>query len=201
MSTDDINTRIAKRVRELRQLSPETIDSLASKSGVSRSMISLIERAEANPTAAILEKLAAGLGVSMAALFESEETADKQNPLVRRADQALWRDPESGYIRRTLSPPNWPSSLHLAEIHFPAGSSVTYEASGRKHPLEQQIWVLQGQIEITHGSQQYSLKSGDCLALRFYLPMSFSNPHSQATKYLVAIGDETLAYPMTGRDQ
>lgn len=201
MSTDDITTRIAKRLRELRQLRSETIDSLASKSGVSRSMISLIERAQANPTAIVLEKLAAGLGVSMAALFESEETAQKQNPLARHAEQSLWTDPESAYIRRTLSPPNWPSSLHLAEIQFPAGARLSYEASGRKHPLEQQIWVLQGQIDVAHGSQLYSLTSGDCLAVRVYLPLTFSNPHSQTAKYLVAIVDDSLAYPTTGRDQ
>lgn len=192
IAADDINTRIARRVRELRQQRSETIGSLAAKCGVSRSMISLIERVEASPTAVVLEKLAAGLGVSMAALFEPQDDPDKQNPVVRRADQAVWRDPESGYMRRNLSPPNWPTPIQLAEIHFPAGAKVTYDTSGRKNPLEQQIWVLEGQMDVTHGSQQYTLKSGDCLAVRFHLPLTFSNPGSQPAKYIVAICDEAF---------
>ncbi|MBE0628354.1 MAG: helix-turn-helix transcriptional regulator, partial [Burkholderia vietnamiensis] len=64
-----INERIARRVRDLRTLRGYTLDTLAARSGVSRSMISLIERASASPTAVVLDKLAAGLGVSLAALF------------------------------------------------------------------------------------------------------------------------------------
>src|SRR5438477_215569 len=60
----DINGRIARRVRALRAELGMTLDALAAKSEVSRSMISLVERGESSPTAAVLEKIASGLGVS-----------------------------------------------------------------------------------------------------------------------------------------
>src|SRR5262249_16948127 len=64
MLEHDVNRRIAGRVRDLRAARGLTLDALAERSGVSRSMISLIERGESSPTAALLERLAAGLNVS-----------------------------------------------------------------------------------------------------------------------------------------
>ena len=69
-AASDLNQRIAERVRELRAAQGLSLDALASKSSVSRSMISLIERGESSPTAVVLEKLAAGLGVMLASLFD-----------------------------------------------------------------------------------------------------------------------------------
>ncbi|MFL6697727.1 MAG: helix-turn-helix domain-containing protein, partial [Vitreoscilla sp.] len=56
---DSLNARIAQRVRDLRASSGLSLEALAAQSGISRSMISLIERGESSPTAVLLEKLAA----------------------------------------------------------------------------------------------------------------------------------------------
>src|SRR5712664_4789897 len=106
-AASDLNQRIAERVRELRATRGLSLDALASKSGVSRSMISLIERGESSPTAVVLEKLAAGLGVMLASLFDAPDAAAQApgGPVGRRADQPQWRDPASGYLRRNVSPP------------------------------------------------------------------------------------------------
>ena len=69
---DDINRRIAHRVSALRAERGLSLDALAARSGVSRSTLSLIERGETSATAVILEKVAGGLGVALAALFEAE---------------------------------------------------------------------------------------------------------------------------------
>src|SRR5687768_2209487 len=98
----DTNERIAARVRQLRAARAMSLEALAERSGVSRSMISLIERGEANPTAVVLEKLAGGFDITLAALFERPGVS--ADPVSRRADQAVWRDPASGYVRRNVSP-------------------------------------------------------------------------------------------------
>src|SRR3954467_13245133 len=97
-----LNERIAERVRELRAARGLSLDALASKSGVSRSMISLVERGESSPTAVVLEKLAGALGVMLAALFNAPAAATSapSGPLARRDEQPQWRDPASGYVRR-----------------------------------------------------------------------------------------------------
>src|SRR5204862_3639458 len=92
----DINTRLGQRVRELRDMHGFSLDALAERSGVSRSNISLIERGQSSPTATVLDKLAAGLGVTLASLFEDAKAPVAQpSPVARVADQPLWTDPES----------------------------------------------------------------------------------------------------------
>src|ERR1700722_4226868 len=93
---------IAERVRGLRSAQGLSLEALADRSGVSRSMISVIERGESSPTAVVLAKLAAGLSGSMASLFEPPQR--EREPMARRADQRSWQDPESGYVRRNVSP-------------------------------------------------------------------------------------------------
>ena len=66
--TSDLNQRLAERVRELRTTKGLSLEALSQQSGVSRSMISLIERGESSPTAVVLEKLAIGLGVNFTSL-------------------------------------------------------------------------------------------------------------------------------------
>ncbi|WP_321808317.1 helix-turn-helix domain-containing protein [Burkholderia sp. BCC1993] len=188
-----INERIARRVRELRTLRGYTLDALAARSGVSRSMISLIERASASPTAVVLDKLAAGLGVSLAGLFGGDRDDAPAQPLARRAQQAEWRDPASGYVRRNLSPHGWPSPIQLVEVDFPPGARVAYDSGGRESALHQQIWVVHGRVDVTCGDQLHELHEGDCLAMRVDQPLIFSNPSSHVARYVVAICDVPAA--------
>src|SRR5436190_6286466 len=118
-----LNRRIAARVKELRAARTLSLDALAGKSGVSRSMISLIERGESSPTAVVLEKLAAGLGVMLASLFDAPAGAAQMlsGPLSRREHQVQWQDPASGYLRCNVSPPGVPQPLQIVEVHFPPG--------------------------------------------------------------------------------
>src|SRR5215470_10069558 len=126
----NVNERIAMRVRQLRGERGMSLEALAVRSGVSRSMISLIERGETSPTAVTLEKLATGLNIALAALFDSP--AGQSSPVARRADQALWRDPGSGYLRRNVSPGGYPSPIQIVEVVLPAGAHVAYETGGRQ---------------------------------------------------------------------
>ncbi|WP_284620415.1 helix-turn-helix domain-containing protein [Aquabacterium humicola] len=186
----DVHRRIARRVRELRAERGQSLDALATHCGVSRSMISLIERGEASPTAVVLEKLATGLGVMLADLFAEPGARDAQ-PLARRRDQAEWRDPQSGYLRRNLSPAAYPSPLQLVEVEFPAGARVAYESGPRDVAIHQQIWLIAGTLHITLGDTSHELAAGDCLAMRLDRPIVFSNPGRRAARYLVAITTDT----------
>lgn len=184
-AAEDINSRIARRVRELRQAQGLTLDQLAQRCGVSRSMISVVERGESSPTASVLDKLAAGLGSSLNVLIESPQ-ADAASPLARRDDQPQWRDPASGYERRALTPPGTAWPLQLAEVHFPAGAQVSYDNTFR-HDVHQQVWVLDGVIEVTTGAQTHRLTQGDCLAMQLDTPSGFRNPTRKPAHYIVAL--------------
>jgi transcriptional regulator with XRE-family HTH domain len=164
-----------------------SLEALAERAGVSKSNISLIERGEGNPTASVLDRLATGLNVVLASLFEaSAALVTRPRPISRANEQTLWTDPGSGYVRRSLSPAV-ESPLQLVEVHFPPGQKVAYESGAREVQIDQQIWVIEGQMHITLGQDQWHLSTGDCLSMRLDQPCIFSNRSEESTRYLVAI--------------
>lgn len=184
----DINSRIASRVRGLRTELGMSLDALAARCDVSRSMLSLIERGESSPTAVVLEKIATGLGVALASLFE--DPAVPASPISRGADRVTWRDPQSGYLRRNLSPSNFRSPLQLVEVILPAGTRVAYETGAREVSIHQQIWVQEGSIEVTVGSVTHRLGPDDSLAMQLNEPTAFRNRTRKSARYVVALATE-----------
>jgi transcriptional regulator with XRE-family HTH domain len=191
----DLNERIAERVRELRARRGLSLEALATKSGVSRSMISLIEQGESSPTAVVLEKLAAGLGVMLASLFDTPAAAPEapSGPVARREDQPQWKDPASGYLRRNVSPPGVPQPMQIVEVQFPPGRRVAFETGARDARVYQQVWVLEGAIDVTLGAERHRLRKGDCLAMQLDRPTMFHNPTRRSTRYAVVIATEAPA--------
>lgn len=191
-SARDLNARIAGRLRDLRAERRLSLEELASSSGVSRSMISLIERGESSPTAVVLEKLATGLGVMLATLFDGQEAASSKasDCVARRKDQSEWTDPESGYVRRNVSPAS-ASPLHIVDVQFPAGSRVAFETGARVARTHQQVWVLEGAIDVTVGHERHRLREGDCLAMKLDRPTMFHNPTRKTTRYAVVFATDS----------
>ncbi len=183
----DVTTRLARRIKSLREAQGWSLDALAERSGVSRSNIWLIERGQSSPTAAVLDKLSAGLGVTLASLFEEAATeAAPPSPLARVAEQPVWTDPASGYVRRNVSPPA-PSPIQLVDVRFPAGQRVAYEASPRDDEVQQQVWMIDGAMNLTVGDESWRLEAGDCLAMTLDAPIVFHNPGPREARYLVAL--------------
>jgi transcriptional regulator with XRE-family HTH domain len=184
MSIDNV---IANRIRNLRKTQGLTLEQLADSSGVSRSMISLIERQETSPTAAVLNKLADALGVSLPALFAEDTPSTAPVPVARRSEQTVWADPASGYLRRHLSPVGIASPIELVEVEFPAGETVLFDSPIRKVGIHQQLWVLNGAMDITSHTQTWHLSSGDCLAMELGERITFHNPTAKPARYVLAL--------------
>ena len=187
-NSQNINSRIASRVRALRTDLGMTLDALAAKCAVSRSMLSLVERGESSPTAVVLEKIATGLGVPLATLFD--DSTATANPVSRRDDRTPWRDPQSGYVRRNISPANYPSPIQIVEVVLPAGGRVAYETGARDVSIHQQIWVQEGSIELTLGGVTYRLSEDDCLAMRLNEPTAFRNRTRKPARYIAIVTTE-----------
>jgi transcriptional regulator with XRE-family HTH domain len=183
-----LDRRIADKVRELRQQRGLSLEALAGRCDVSRSMLSLIERAETSATAVTLDKVARGLEVPLGQLLEGAPAPGRApSPLARRSEQTVWRDPESRYERRQLSPQGWGGGLNLAEILLPAKARVTFENGHAAGKLRQQVWLLAGTLELTANGTKHVLHEGDCLAMDLEAPTVFYNPKARAARYLVAV--------------
>ncbi|MBS0446776.1 MAG: helix-turn-helix transcriptional regulator [Proteobacteria bacterium] len=183
----DVDALLAARVRDLRRDRDLTLEQLAALSGVSRSMISLIERQETSATAAVLNKLADALGISLPALFAGDARAADPDPVARRADQPVWTDPASGYVRRQLSPASVDSPVDLVEVTFPAGETVVFDNPVRRVGVQQQVWVIKGAMDITHEGRSWTLHVGDCMAMTLGDRITFHNPGSRPARYMLAL--------------
>jgi transcriptional regulator with XRE-family HTH domain len=180
---DDTTLLIAERVRAEREMRGWSLADLSGRSGVSRAMISKIERGESSPTAALLGKLSGAFGLTLTTLVARAENDGER--LSRRDQQSLWRDPETGYLRRSVvSRPELP--LELTEIVLPPGATVAFPREAYLF-IRQAIWVLEGALEFAEGETIHRLDAGDSLVLGEPQICRFHNANVRLCRYLVAV--------------
>ena len=178
----DLPLLIGRRLAERRSALSLSLEEVATRTAVSRAMISRIERGEVHASAVVLDKLCAGLGMSLSGLF----ARDAASPLLRRAGQPVWQDPTSGYIRREVAPDGTGSPVRIVEVEFPAGAEVVFERTPHR-VIDQHVWVLSGEVEAEVSGARYSLAAGDCLHMRVAEGNSFRNVSGRPARYAVIL--------------
>ncbi|MER9297623.1 XRE family transcriptional regulator [Mesorhizobium sp. M0621] len=158
---NDISSTIGRRIHAERIMRDWSLAELAERSGVSKAMLSTIERGKTSPTAALLVRIASAFGMTLSTLIARAEL--QGGGLLREADQPVWRDPDTGYVRRHLSPAG-DMPLELVKVQLPAGAKVNFPAASYAF-IKQQIWLISGQLEFVEGEVVHRLEPGDCLAL------------------------------------
>ena len=187
-ATAPLDLLIARRLRREREARGWSIADLAAASGVSRAMISKIERAEASPTAALLGRLSGALRMTISTLLARAEADAGPQRIARTADQALWTDPATGYLRRAVSPPG--AEPELVEVELPPGARVAYPGTSFAFLRGQVVRVLAGRLAVEEGTEEALLEPGDCLAFDLEAPKghAFRNPSAdEPCRYLVAL--------------
>src|SRR6185503_11843273 len=182
MSTliDDITLKIAARIRSERTARRWSLDDLAERSQVSKAMISKIERAEASPTAALLGRLSGAYGITLSTLLAEAEST-RSGP-VRHADQPVWRDPATGYLRRQVAAPGFP--VELTQVDLPPGATVSFPAASYSF-ISQIIWVLAGRLTFVEGETAHGIGPGDSFELGAPVDRTFRNDTDAPCRYLV----------------
>ena len=174
---------MAQRLRLERDSRGWSLAQLAEQSGVSKASISKIERAEVSPTAVILVRLAAAFNLTLAGLMLRAEGQGER--LVRAAEQPVWRDPESGYLRRQIfSRPDHP--VEIVRVELPAGQRVTLPASSYAH-IRQVVWVENGSLTLIEAGERFALDTGDCLGFGSPAEVTFANQTNSPCTYVVAL--------------
>lgn len=179
---DDLDQRIGARIRLEREGRGWSLTDLAAKAAVSRAMIHKVERGDSSPTAKLLAKLSGAFGISMSTLMARAEV--NQGRLLRAADQPTWTDPDTGYLRRHLSPRS-DLPLDLVQVTLPAKKRVAMPASAYAF-LRQLIWVQQGELVFMEGPVRHSMHQGDCLELGQPADCIFINNSAKPCTYVVA---------------
>jgi transcriptional regulator with XRE-family HTH domain len=176
--------RLAARLAALRQQAGWSLEALAERSGISRATLSRIERAETSPTASLLGRLCTAYGRTMSRLL-AEVEADPPS-LLYRTDQPLWVDPETGFRRRSVSPPARGYAGEVLEGELPSGAVIGYDAPAVAG-LEQHVLMLGGGLELTVEGQTHRLEAGDCLRFRLFGPTRFACPGPGPARYVIAV--------------
>lgn len=180
---DDIASFLARRIKAERDRHGWSLADLAARSDVSKAMLSKIEREEVSPTAIVLSRIASGLGLTLAELLTRQETPPER--LLRTGDQPIWRDPDTGYIRRQVFLSD-ESPLELVDVTLPAGKSVSFPP-GSYARARHVIWLLEGKLEISEGRARHDLTPGDRLEFGAPATVTYRNPTRQPCRYLVSL--------------
>ena len=160
-----------------------SLDDLSERSQVSKAMISKIERAEASPTAALLSRLSSAYGITLSALLAEDALARRGT--VRAADQAIWRDPATGYLRRQVHA-SMTSPIELTQVDLPPGASVSFPAASY-HRMSHVIWVLSGRLTFVEGDVTHDLRPGDSLEFGPPADCTYRNDGAAPCRYLVVL--------------
>ena len=180
---DTHHQAIARRIQYERKARGWSMTQLAARSDVSKAAISKIERGEMSPTASVLVRLAHAFDLTLAGLLMR---AEREVGAVRRAaDQPLWEDPESHYVRRQVFRAS-DNPVELARIYLPAGARVTIPSTGF-NGIKEVIHVLEGKLELTVAGETHVLETGDSVGISKAGEVTYANPHDGPCTYLVAL--------------
>jgi len=191
---------LGRRVRHERRRRDLSLAALAARAGVSRSMLSAVERGAKAPTVLVLDRIATGLDSSIARLL-GEERSDRV-VVLRRADQDTALDP-SGWERRILSPVLPGVEFELMRTTIPAGVDAgvfSPHAAGSREYLAME----RGTLRLTLDDVPYTLRAGDSIYYAGDCRHGFANPGSTDCVYYLAMevaagGHRALPGPARGR--
>jgi transcriptional regulator with XRE-family HTH domain len=157
-------TKVGRRLHELRKAAKLSITELGVRAGVSAGMISQVERGLSNPSIKILEKLHLALSVPLTALLEDEpaapalEAAEDAADIVRRADDRPFLKVGKQGMTKELLTPRGDYQLQLILVGLPASASSEEGLMGEG---EKAGWMLSGTVVLTVGDRSVELCEGD----------------------------------------
>lgn len=181
-NTDDILNRLPARLKEARRAQGLSLEAVANLSGVSRSMVSQIERGESSPTIATLWNLTRALQVDFAGLLDAEAARDRIDVLRAAAAPTIDNRGEGCRIR-ILSPPEEAGHHELYELIFAAGGMLDSKPHARG--AREQLTVIEGELTVTSGSAEAALATGDSARYAADVPHRIAARGGAARAFLV----------------
>jgi transcriptional regulator with XRE-family HTH domain len=175
---------LGARMKDLRRERGLTLEELAEHSGVSRAMISKVERGEKNPTLVVAAKVAEGLGVTLSEILGVEER--REVVVVPRERRMIMRDPETGFERQLLSPTFAGRGVEFVRNVVPDGST-SGEFPPHRRGVEEYVVVEKGRLKAVIGGEEHLLEEGDALYFEADASHRFDNAGDGTCSYYLVI--------------
>lgn len=182
---DPVSSQVSERVKTLRQQRGWSLEELAAASGVSRSMLSQIERNQANPTLAVTCKIAQAFGMSLAEFVETPG-ASSSIQVIRADDRAhLYRSDRHVEIR-TLSPLHLEKDVEFYQVRLKPGGAL--KSAPHFERTREFLTVEHGRVRITSADETLDLQKGDSASYRADVSHALENlGKTDAVLFLVVI--------------
>lgn len=173
MSEPSLSPAVGRRIRTERRARDWTVDQVAEKAGVSKGLLSQLERGLGNPSIGNLHKIAEALDLSLSELFLDEDTLAEE-PQSQAAQPAGPRRPRFGIVRADarkqlvfprerityeLLTPDLQRSLEVLRCVIPHDWDT--EGSPFCHEGEECVYVVRGRLEGHVGDETFVLGPGD----------------------------------------
>lgn len=175
---------IIQRHRKQREL---TLGQLSELSGVSKSMLSQIERGQANPTFAVLWSLTRALGIEFNDLIEGglEAEDNEKVTVVTEANTPEIKSADGDCTLRILSPPQMTGELEWYHLEIAPGGALT--SSAHAPGTVEHVTVISGSFEITSDSSSRTVKAGETARFAADVPHQIANTGKRAAKGLLVV--------------
>ena len=167
---DDTLLSLGTTLRDLRRKRALTLQELATETGLSASMLSMVERGRASPSIGTLVALASALGVHMSSLFE-RDGAVVAEPVHRLADQPVIETPEG--VSRRLAVVDNEKNVEVVVNEYPPGTASA--AKPLHHAGHEYGILLEGVLTVEFENASYHLRPGDAIGYSSELPHRISN--------------------------
>lgn len=180
-----INRHLGARVKHLRGARGWSLEALAAASGVSRSMLSQIEREQANPTLAVTLRIARAFGLSLGELLEVPGAASAVT-VIRAADRAYHYRSDKDCQIRTLSPLNMEKDVEFYEIRLESGGAL--RSAPHFEGTREFVTVQKGAARIASAGDSETLETGDSASYRADVPHAIVNvAKGQTILFLIVV--------------
>lgn len=184
MTDDDILSRLPERLKQARKANGLSLEAVEKLSGVSRSMVSQIERGESNPTVATLLNLTRALGVDFAGLLGEGAAEDRVEIQHEHQTPALDRAGDGCRIR-ILSPPQDAGRFEVYELIFSDGGRL--DSKPHERGTREQLIAENGKLKVTSGSAAGALSQGDTARYAADVPHCIEAVDGPARAILIVI--------------
>lgn len=174
-----------ERVRDLRERGGLTLETLSVRAGVSRAMLSKVERGEKSPTIGVATRISHALETTLSYLTGGEDGGGAVR-LVRKAERPAFRDPETGFERQILSPSTAGASVELLYHRLPPGVS-TGRLPAYPRGTEKQIVVTEGELFVAMRGADHRLGDGDALFFEADVDHAFENRAAAPCGYYLIV--------------
>jgi len=179
----DITARLSKRLKEARKGKGLSLEALAKLSGVSRSMLSQIERGQSSPTVATLWSLTRALQVDFSGLLDDESTTRTIKEIMRAQRTPSFDSQGEGCRIRILSPPEQAGTVEVYDIRFEAGGALVSDPHSQG--CIEHLTVLEGSLSLTAGAESAALSQDDTIRYAADCPHAIRAENGPARGFLI----------------